>query len=539
MGRVFAAVRRDDSPHDGSSRVYAVKRLHPHLLDDPRAVQALEEETRVTSSVDHPNVLAVHEFGEDVDGPFLAMDYVEGCSLSDLGSAVRRADEDVPLQICFDVARQLAHGLHAIHEQSGGLSVVHRDVSPHNVLIDYEGRVRLADFGIAKTLGSLDDGGTSTGVLKGKIGYMSPEQLRFETPDHRADLFAVGVVLWELLAGRHLYQGSGGSDGARRILNEPPPDVGDEREDAPDAAVALLFELLAKDRAVRPADAATVAQRLEAILAELRESEGSTVALGDYTASFFEEERGRRRRTIDDALVRSQALDDAQVQFGGAATPPPFRAHERTREDDTQEERVSAPPPAGSDHERWRVKGAAIAATVDYLVAHHGAEGYASIVAVTSPEVRAALEPAVLMSNWYPGAVMVELTDAAERAFGGDAEHSLPFLMGAASADFAFGDGGPYEVFRHQGLREGIEPFLETTGEIYRLYYDVGRWVIESLAPTHARLCIRDGMVFPATVIDRIRGYVWQGLRILGARNTKVPAQRIDGDVVFEATWEV
>ena len=513
MARVYVAVERGARTHE----LFAVKRLHPHLRDDPRARRTLLDETRLAGSVDHPNVLRVHGTGKDTDGPFLAMDYVDGVSLAELFGAVKRADEEMPLQVCVDVARQLALGLHAIHEQAGGLLVVHRDVSPHNVLVDFQGRTRIADFGIAKPLaGSTGADGraeTSTGVLKGKVGYMAPEQLRFEEPDRRADLFALGVVLYELLAGRRLYHGSDGSEGARRILHEPPPDIMDEREDAPPEIVQMLFMLLAKQPDVRPASALVVAQRLQAIQTALAEEEARTVHLGDYAGSFFERERQERKRKIEHGLARSRALDSSEPHLGRHASHPP------------------APPLD------WRVKGAAIKATLESFVATHGDEGLARIVELCSGPVRMALQSPVLVSNWYAGAIMVELTEAAERLWGDPSTHRLAFATGASSADYAFGDGGPYEVFRRQGLKEGIAPFLETSGEIYRLYYDVGTWLVEEVAEHHARMRIDDGVVFPDAIRARVAGYLYRGLELIGAQVTDARWHREGDDLLFVCEW--
>jgi len=504
MGRVYVAVRRGDSGH-----LYAVKRLHPHLRDHPRARQTLQDEARLAGNVSHANVLKVHESGADDEGPYLAMDYVEGCSLAELVAAVKRADEEIPLQICLEIARQMALGLHAIHEQVGGLLVVHRDVSPQNVLVDYDGVVRIADFGIAKPLTDEHRAETSTGVLKGKVGYMSPEQLRFERPDRRSDLFALGVVLYELLSGIRLYQGSDGTEGARRILHEPPPDVGDDREDTPPEMVQLLFLLLAKQPADRPEHANEVAERIGDLLEMLVEEEGP-IDLGNYTASFFERERAARRTMIDAALERSQALDATEDRLGDLGSNPGFD---------------------------WRVKGAAIAATIEYLETVYGEAGYARVVEIVDDEVQEALNGPVFVSRWYDGRVMVELTQAAQRLFGAEQQTSLAMRIGGASADYAFGDGGPYEVFREQGLRDGIRPFLDTSGEIYRLYYDIGQWRLEDLEDQSGTVRIVDGVVFPDSIVDRIMGFLKRGFELVGGEDVEVKLARSGDDLLLRCTW--
>lgn len=508
MGRVYVAVRRDDPERT----LFAVKRLHAHLRDNLEARRTLTSETRLAGNVEHENVLQVLESGEDVDGPYLAMEYVEGCSLAELFAAVKQADEEFPLQICLAILQQMAAGLHAIHEQVGGLLVVHRDVSPHNVLVDFSGVVRIADFGIAKHVNRLPNEAeqTSTGVLKGKVGYMSPEQLRFEKPDRRSDLFALGIVLWELLAGRRLYQSSEGTEGARRILKEPPPDIDDEREDVPPELVQLLFELLAKAPSSRPPTAEVVSDRLRVCIELLAHTDG-TIHLGDYTASFFEQRRRRRRTLIESALEISVAFDEAETVLGREA---------------------NAPPPRG-----WRVKGAAVRATLEYLQAVYGEDGCARVIANCPDAIRTQLEKAVLVSSWYDGEVMVALTEVAQSLFGSTDDTALALRIGASSANFAFGEGGPYEVFRRQGLREGVGPFLQSSAEIYRLYYDVGAWVVEDVTDTAAVMRIEGGYVFPSVIIDRIKGYLRRGFELLGCEDVQVEAILNERDLLLSARW--
>jgi len=508
MGRVYVAVR-SLTPE---GQLYAVKRLHPHLVGDERARHTLLDEERLMSGVSHPNLLRVLEAGEDDEGPYLAMEYVDGVSLAELRDAVRRSDEEIPLGVCIDVACAMANGLAAMHdardEEGRSRGLVHRDVSPHNVLLGWDGIVRVGDFGIAKGHGRIAQ--TSTGVLKGKAGYMSPEQLSFEEPDARSDLFALGVVLFELLAGRKLYSGSEGSEAARRILREPPPDVGDDREDAPAAIVELLFELLAKVPEGRPASAAQVAKRLEAVGDELRRSEGP-IDLGKYAGSFFETERADRKRLLESARRRTKQVEEIKTRFG-----PLAQSHREPR--------------------KWRVKGAAISSTLEYLEARFGADGLARVKACANNTTRAALDKQVLVSSWYDGGVMVGLTDAAERLFGGG-EFDLAEAIGAASAQYAFGEGGPYEIFRTRGIEQGMGAFMDSTQAIYRLYYDQGEWEVVRWSTEDLVVHIADGGVFPASIVRRITGYLARGLELLGATDVRMRVERGDDDMVISARW--
>lgn len=295
MAAVDVVARREGS----FSRLYAMKRLLPHLRTDEQVRAMFLDEARYAGLIRHANVVSVLDVGEDDDGPYLVMDYIDGVALSDL----LQLGEPVPMQIGLRIAQQTADGLHVAHElcDPGGarLGLVHRDVSPQNILVGFDGVVRVADFGIAKALGQSSR--TATGVLKGKLGYLSPEQLRFEEPDRRSDLFSLGVVLHELLSGQRLYPSTRGMEAARRILREPPPDITDERPDTPAPVVELLFELLAKDPEHRPSSAQEVSRRINAVLGDLVADEG-LLEIADEMEQRFGERRAERKAELAEHL---------------------------------------------------------------------------------------------------------------------------------------------------------------------------------------------------------------------------------------------
>ena len=306
MGRVDVVVRRDGP----FARLFAQKRLRPHLIDDDSVRRMFLDEGRIAGLVRHPHVVSVVDVGEDDAGPYLVMDFVEGVSLADVVARTAARGTLVPMPIALRIAAQIAEGLHAVHETAGPdgrpLQLIHRDISPQNVLIGFDGTARVTDFGIAKALGRATR--TTTGVLKGKLGYLAPERLRFEEPDRRADLFSFGVVLFELLAARRLYDSGDDVEGPRRILHEPPPDLGDERDDADPELVELLFQLLAKDPAARPADAGQVARRLEQMLAATVATDGPT-DVGAYLDRLFSVERAALRQRLSRASLPAATTD--------------------------------------------------------------------------------------------------------------------------------------------------------------------------------------------------------------------------------------
>jgi hypothetical protein len=317
FGEVELVVRSDGR----FERLFAKKRLLPAHQEDAELRSMFFEEARLAGMIRHPNVVSVLDVGEDEQGPYLLMDYVEGVSLHRLIEVSRMRHERLPLQVCLRLVAQVAEGLHAAHElhdrEGRPLGLVHRDVSPVNVLLGYDGTARVTDFGVARALGRTTK--TSTGFLKGKLGYMSPEQLRFEEPDRRSDLFALGVVLFELIVLERLYVSRDGQEGPRRILTEPPPDLADHRDDVPDALVQLMFSLLAKDREHRPRDAKAVALTLEQLSAALTLEEGH-IDLAGHLAELLEHERAQAQREHASALAAlSEVAPAAEVPSAAAA----------------------------------------------------------------------------------------------------------------------------------------------------------------------------------------------------------------------------
>ncbi len=223
MAEVFLAKKRGA---EGTYKVLVLKRILPTHGGSRRFRSMFIEEAHLATRLNHPNVVQVYEFQDFGDeGLLLAMEYVEGCDLGRLMSAARTKATRIPPWVAAWIVAEAAKGLHYAHEKKDEagqpLDIVHRDVSPQNILLSYDGSVKIADFGIASARVFAEE----QGVLKGKFGYMSPEQARGESVDRRSDLYALGVVLWEILAGRALHGGLGGEallDIVRSGIVEPP-----------------------------------------------------------------------------------------------------------------------------------------------------------------------------------------------------------------------------------------------------------------------------------------------------------------------------
>jgi len=203
-----ASVHLARTEDGGSHKWVAIKRLHPHLAENEQIVDAFLDEARIAAGIHHASVAQVFDLGKDDVTYWMAMEYLDG----ELLRETLRCAEERQLRILPELAAKLccdvAEGLHAAHELRGKdgqlLGLVHRDVAPHNLLLTYDGHIKLFDFGSAKVLDRLSS--TPAGMLKGTLAYMSPEQMRGAEVDRRTDIFALGVVLWELTTNQRLFQ---------------------------------------------------------------------------------------------------------------------------------------------------------------------------------------------------------------------------------------------------------------------------------------------------------------------------------------------
>jgi len=250
MATVYLAKSRGAG---GFAREVALKLTHLHLRESPDFQSLLIEEAKLASSIRHNNVVSVLDVGDDPLGLFLVMDYVEGDTLSGLLRRGKTSGEPMPKGLAMRALVDALAGLHAAHEtlddEGKALDIVHRDFSPQNILVGTDGIAKLTDFGIAKAASRA--GNTSTGVLKGKIAYMSPEQARGNVLDRRADVWAAGVLAWEIVTGRALWPREA-EDVATliKLVTTPPPRL---REIDPSVSEELDLTI-AKALAMEPAD---------------------------------------------------------------------------------------------------------------------------------------------------------------------------------------------------------------------------------------------------------------------------------------------
>jgi eukaryotic-like serine/threonine-protein kinase len=269
-----------------AGEVVAIKRLRPHLTNEPDVVKSFLDEARLSARVVHPNVVATREVVTHDGEVFLIMEYIEGVSLAHLlrnqGAGALPVSADLVAAIVSDVLRGLHAAHEAVSEAGEPLHIVHRDVSPQNILIGVDGTARVLDFGVAKALGRHQT--TRDGKIKGKLGYMAPEQLHGRGVTRRTDIFAAGIVLWEALTGERLFQTDDEATTVTRVLMErvrPPSDVCARAPAALDQVVLRALErdpsrrfLTADDMAralnaaLAPADPETVTRRVKIVAAD-------------------------------------------------------------------------------------------------------------------------------------------------------------------------------------------------------------------------------------------------------------------------------
>jgi len=249
----------------GFHKWFAVKRIHPHLAKDERFVDMFLDEARIAASIEHPNVAQVVELGEGEGSYFIAMEYLHGEHLGRVASRALRESGHVPYHGAARMIAAAANGLHAAHEgrdpEGRPLDLVHRDVSPQNIFVTYDGRVKLTDFGVAKAANRISH--TTTGTAKGKVAYMAPEQALGGEVDRRTDIFALGAVLWEITTGRRLFKAGTDAQTLMRITGGKVPKPTSMRHDYPKALERIALKALARRPEDRFPSAAAMAQELE------------------------------------------------------------------------------------------------------------------------------------------------------------------------------------------------------------------------------------------------------------------------------------
>lgn len=298
MARVLLTVAEGPA---AIQKLLVVKEIRPELAKDVEFVTMFMDEARLAARLNHPNLIQTYEVGEHDGRPFIVMEYLEGQPLHALMGRAGRPN--VPMNVQLTILSKVLAGLHYAHELKGydglPLSVVHRDVSPQNVFVCYDGQVKLVDFGIAKAAGSVAR--TQTGVFKGKLGYVAPEQITSTVIDRRADLYSIGVMLWEALAKKRLTSGDGEAAVLHKRTNGLHPKVREIAPDAPPELADICDRAMATSPDERFANAAEMQSALDRAIDALG-LRATDAEMGELVARIFVAEREKLRGVLEQQL---------------------------------------------------------------------------------------------------------------------------------------------------------------------------------------------------------------------------------------------
>jgi serine/threonine protein kinase len=294
----------------GFEKLLALKRVLPELARKKDVVQMFLDEARLAATLEHPNVIQTYDVGV-VDGNyFMAMEFLHGQSLAAVLHQLDQRGERAPLDVALEIAIRVCAGLHYAHERRSSdgrsLGIVHRDVSPQNVFVTYEGGVKLIDFGVAKAATQMNK--TNHGTIKGKLSYLSPEQIRCEPLDRRSDLFSLGIVMYEMTLGRRPFPG--GSDFAviKQITEETvkPPSVLDR--EYPPSLERVVMRMLERDRDQRQQSAREIGHELEDV------ARGLSLFLSSSRLSKFMEGLFANQVAAHKAAQRREATEIERIE---------------------------------------------------------------------------------------------------------------------------------------------------------------------------------------------------------------------------------
>ncbi len=316
-GMASVHLARADGP-GGFQKWVAIKRIHRHLAEDETFIRMFLDEARIAARISHPNVAQVFDLGKHKDTYWIAMEYLHGEPLREVVRAVEEGGAPLMTpQLAAKIIADSAEGLHAAHElrdKNGKLlNLVHRDVTPHNLFLTYDGAVKVVDFGIAKVTGRLSN--TRAGTLKGKLAYMSPEQVRGAQVDRRTDIFALGVVLWELTTGRRLFRMESDLETLERVQAcvVPPPST--VVENYPVELEAIVMRALAKDLNRRYPTAREMSRALQQYLMKAGSFMGSD-EIGGYVKHVLSERFEKREAHLQWAAEVTQTISLEQLDGG-------------------------------------------------------------------------------------------------------------------------------------------------------------------------------------------------------------------------------
>jgi serine/threonine protein kinase len=297
---------------DQPSRIIVIKKIHAHLDADSEFKKMFRSETQISMGFNHPNIVQIYDFGEEQNQPYIVMEWVDGRNLRQILNNCAETDTLFPVEMSCLIIEQAAAGLHYAHNfkdklTAEPLNIIHRDISPQNILVGYEGVVKLIDFGIAKA--SVNSEATKTGIIKGKPSYLAPEQIMGEILDARSDVFALGAVFWELLTGRKLFQGDSDLAVLKMIENvnnvAQPPSVFNAK--VPKALDAIVLKALLKNKNDRYPAASDLQKAIKKFV-QATHPEATIYELSSLMKQQFMEQMSQDHRLIQSLNQRAERM---------------------------------------------------------------------------------------------------------------------------------------------------------------------------------------------------------------------------------------
>ncbi|MBK9371398.1 MAG: protein kinase [Deltaproteobacteria bacterium] len=399
---------------EGFERRLVIKRILPGLAGSARFVSMFVSEAKISAMLSHPNIVQIYDLGREGEDYYIAMEHIAGRDLTRIWRRNHAQGRRMPLGLAVSIAASAARALAYAHgrtdSEGAPLQIVHRDVSPHNVIVSYQGEVKLVDFGIARLVpeGGVEDPDAPGG---GKFAYMSPEQAGGEPVDHRSDLFSLGVVLYELVTNQRLFDGADLGEKLRRVRGAEVPDPQVVDPTLPPRLCALLRRLLSHDPADRPQSAEALEEELRAVLYQLGER-GDAAALGELMRTLFADEL---RPDPAAARLRGLALDLERLDHRPSVGATP----------------AATPSPSGGDRGEVGERRAVILAAVEVM-------GLTDLAETLDPEEHARREQALIAGvraviHRYGGRLEGETTDTLTAIFGDEApQDALDRALAAA-----------------------------------------------------------------------------------------------------------
>ena len=310
---------------EGFEKVVALKRVLPKLAEDPEVVTMFLDEARLAGSLHHPNLAQVYDIGKERGSYFFTMEYIHGEDLNTIVQRAARKGRGLSLSSSLFIATQVAAGLHHAHDKKGAdgqpLGTVHRDVSPSNVMVTFDGAVKIVDFGVAKAVARRTK--TRSGSIKGKVGYLSPEQARGEDIDRRSDVFALGILLFELTTGTRLFDESHDYAVLSSLLTKDAPLPSSRVPGYPAELEEILLQALRRDPAERYETAQDLQLAIEDFARE-RKLALSSVALGRFMREVVGEREDPTRVPVPRSVrapERPPTSQPAETLSGAASQP--------------------------------------------------------------------------------------------------------------------------------------------------------------------------------------------------------------------------